>query len=73
MVWSEIAGFLAAGLVFATFCMKTMMPLRIVAIVSNFAFICYAIMGDLHPVLILHGVLLPLNLFRLKRSATTCA
>ena len=65
MDWYENTGYLAAGLVFATFCMKTMMPLRVVAILSNCAFITYAIIGGLHPILILHGFMLPLNLFRL--------
>ena len=65
MDWFAISGYLAAGLTFTTFCMKTMMPLRIVGISSNVAFICYSILGDLYPVVILHGVLLPLNVFRL--------
>jgi len=52
-------------LVFSTFYMKTMQPLRIIAIASNVAFIVYAILGHLHPVLMLHAALLPLNLLRL--------
>jgi hypothetical protein len=44
--------------------MKTMIPLRITAISSNIAFIVYAFYGGLHPILILHSVLLPLNLVR---------
>src|SRR5687768_16999673 len=46
--------------------MKTMLPLRVVAILSNVAFIAYAIGGHLYPVLILHLVLLPLNCIRLR-------
>lgn len=61
----EIAGFVAAGLVFLTFCMKTMIALRLVAIASNLAFIYYAYSAGLTPILILHLLLLPLNLFRL--------
>lgn len=65
MTVAETSGYIAAALVFATFYMKTMVPLRIVAICSNLAFITYGVLDDLHPVLILHAVLLPLNVVRL--------
>ena len=60
----DIVGYLAASIVFLTFCMKTMVTLRIAAIASNLAFIVYALVEGLWPILILHGSLLPLNLFR---------
>ena len=62
--WVEVAGYIASLLVFATFYMKTMVPLRITAISSNIAFIIYSFYGGLYPILILHSVLLPLNLIR---------
>jgi len=62
--WVEATGYLASLLVFATFCMKTMLPLRVAAILSNIAFIAYAFFGGLHPIFILHSVLLPLNAAR---------
>ncbi|MGY2887502.1 hypothetical protein ACVIHI_004616 [Bradyrhizobium sp. USDA 4524] len=62
--WVEAAGYLASLLVFATFCMKTMLQLRITAILSNVAFIAYAFFDGLYPILILHSVLLPLNAVR---------
>ncbi|MEL6766098.1 MAG: cyclic nucleotide-binding domain-containing protein [Pseudomonadota bacterium] len=62
--WAELAGYLASGLVFLTFCMKTLIPLRVVAILSNIAFIAYSWGAGLLPVLILHAALLPLNLVR---------
>lgn len=62
--WVELAGYLACGLVFLTFCMKTLIPLRILAIASNVVFILYAIGAHLTPVLLLHAALLPLNLWR---------
>ncbi|MEM7023422.1 MAG: cyclic nucleotide-binding domain-containing protein [Pseudomonadota bacterium] len=65
MDWVEAAGYLASGLVFCTFCMKTMMPLRLVAIASNVAFIVFGFFGGVYPVLVLHSVLLPLNTYRL--------
>jgi CRP/FNR family cyclic AMP-dependent transcriptional regulator len=69
----EFFGYIASALVFATFYMRTMLPLRIVAIVSNVAFITYALIDGLTPILILHGALLPLNLLRLLqiRELTT--
>jgi len=64
MSWVEAAGYFASALVFATFCMKTMIPLRLVAIASNVAFIAYGFAGHIYPVFILHSVLLPMNVWR---------
>jgi CRP/FNR family cyclic AMP-dependent transcriptional regulator len=61
-------GFVASGLVLAAFGMKDMINLRIVAICSNFAFIAYALLLSLPPVLILHVILLPLNGWRLMEA-----
>jgi len=63
---TEMAGYFAASLVFLTFYMKTMVPLRVVGICSNCIFITYAYLGSLHPVLVLHLILLPLNCIRLR-------
>lgn len=63
--WIELAGYAASVLVFLTFYMKTMIPLRVVGIVSNLAFMTYGYGGSLYPILILHAVLLPLNCLRL--------
>src|SRR6185437_13112332 len=52
-------------LVFSTFYMRTMLPLRYLAIASNVAFISYGVPLGLWPVVILHALLLPLNLIRL--------
>jgi hypothetical protein len=60
----EIFGYVAAGLVLATFSMRTMLSLRILGISSNIAFITYGYLADLEPVLILHAALLPLNIYR---------
>jgi len=62
----ELSGYLAAALVFLTFYMKTMVPLRVIGICSNCAFIIYGYLGGLYPVLILHLILLPLNSLRLR-------
>ena len=62
----EIIGYVAAGLVVVSFTMKTMLSLRYVAVLSNFAFLTYGFAGALWPVFGLHLVLLPLNLLRIR-------
>ncbi len=69
-----IAGWLSAVLVFSSFFMKTMVPLRAVAICSNVSFITYALLGlkygvfgRVYPILVLHTALLPLNVIRLRQ------
>jgi CRP/FNR family transcriptional regulator, cyclic AMP receptor protein len=69
-----IAAWVAALLVFSSFFMKTMIPLRVVAITSNVAFSTYALLGlkygifgRVYPILVLHSSLLPLNVLRLRQ------
>jgi hypothetical protein len=73
-MWLVLAGWLASALVFATFFMRTMTPLRLVAIGSNVAFMAYAalglaygVFGRLYPIFVLHACLLPLNVVRLRQ------
>jgi hypothetical protein len=61
-------GFVASALVLVAFGMKNIINLRIVAICSNFAFIAYALILNLPPVLVLHVILLPLNGWRLAQA-----
>ncbi len=61
-------GWLASGLVMATFCMHDMVALRGLAIASNLAFIAYGALAGLGPILVLHLMLLPLNLVRLAQA-----
>jgi hypothetical protein len=65
---SRTIGYVASALVLAAFGMKDMVNLRIVAICSNVAFITYAVMLNLPPILILHVTLLPLNGWRLAQE-----
>ena len=65
MSWVELLGYAASATVLATFCMSTMIPLRIVALVSNVLFCSYGFFDHLYPVLILHAALFPVNLWRL--------
>lgn len=64
MTWVTLAGYAASLMVFATFCMRTMVPLRLAAIGSNVCFIVYGAAAEIYPVLVLHVVLLPLNCWR---------
>jgi hypothetical protein len=61
----ELAGYVASSLVFLTFYMHRMVPLRLVALCSNFAFLIYAFALDLAPIAVLHGALIPVNIIRL--------
>ena len=63
--WVPLIGYVASLLVFSTFYMKTMIPLRCVAMASNIAFLTYGYLAGLSPVFLLHTVLLPLNMLRL--------
>jgi hypothetical protein len=65
-----VLGYAAAAAVFATYSMKTMIPLRLVGIVSNCLFIAYGVMAHAVPVLVLHVILLPLNIWRLRQMLT---
>ena len=62
---AETLGYLASGLVLVTFGMRSMLPMRTVAIASNLAFIAYGLSLGLTPIWVLHGILLPLNAYRL--------
>lgn len=68
MTLPQALGFLAAALVLLTFGMRTMVPMRIAAIASNLAFIAYGVSLELTPVWLLHGILLPLNAYRLLEA-----
>lgn len=63
MTSGEIFGYIASALVFATFYMRTMLPLRCVAIASNLAFITYAVIDGLTP---------PPTSFRHRPSCPSC-
>jgi len=61
----ELLGWGAGALVLTSFYLKTMIPLRTVAIASNVAFAGYGLMAGALPIVVLHCVLLPLNVARL--------
>jgi CRP/FNR family transcriptional regulator, cyclic AMP receptor protein len=63
--WIDLLGYAASASVLVTFCMSTMLPLRIVAIASNVLFAAYGAIAHIYPVLVLHLILLPVNTARL--------
>ena len=65
MELTEVIGYVASLFVLASFLTTVMTRLRSVAILSNVAFIAYGVLAGLTPVLVLHLVLLPVNLWRL--------
>ena len=62
---TDLLGYAASAMVLATFCMSSMLSLRLVAIGSNVLFILFGFAAHIHPVLLLHVVLLPVNVARL--------
>lgn len=64
-------GYVASALVLAAFCMKEMVPLRIVAVGSNLAFLTYGVALGLVPVWLLHAILLPINCWRLWEALSS--
>lgn len=61
----ELIGWAAAAMTFAAYSMRIMLPLRVAAISANLLFIVYGALTGLMPVLVLHVVLFPLNIWRL--------
>jgi hypothetical protein len=67
-IW-DFTGYLAAGLVLVAFYMRDMVPLRLIALCSNVAFITYGCSLGLTPIWLLHALLLPVNSCRLVEAA----
>jgi uncharacterized delta-60 repeat protein len=59
-----VLGWLAAGLMVATFSCREARAMRPLAVATNLAFIGYGVAASLVPVLTLHLLLLPINLWR---------
>jgi CRP/FNR family transcriptional regulator, cyclic AMP receptor protein len=67
MLWVNLLGYAASAAVLATFCMSTMIPLRIMGLASNVLFMAYGYVDHLTPVLLLHACLFPVNAYRLTQ------
>jgi hypothetical protein len=64
-MWIDILGYIASASVLVTFCMSTMIPLRMAALCSNLLFATFGAGAHIYPVMLLHLILLPINSFRL--------
>lgn len=62
---ANLLGYAASSAVLATFLMRTMVPLRVVALLSNVLFAVFGYVEHVYPVLFLHLILLPINSWRL--------
>lgn len=65
MTATQWIGWAAAVLTFLTFTSSDMRRLRVLALAANGAFVAYALLAGLWPVLALHLALAPVNLWRL--------
>jgi CRP/FNR family cyclic AMP-dependent transcriptional regulator len=65
MDFVHLLGYLGAGLMVVTLAMRTMVPLRSLAIISNILSIVYGFFAGVYPTLIQHSIQLPLNIYRL--------
>lgn len=63
-------GFAGVGFTLASFAVKRMMPLRMLALVGNVSFIAYGIVESQLPSIVLNCVLIPLNASRLWEIRT---
>lgn len=69
--WVELVGYIAAILMFSTFYMKKMIPLRAVGASANLVFVIYTLGTYFYlnkaiwPLFILHAALFPLNICRM--------
>jgi len=70
---AESAGWVAAGLTLLTFVSRDMRRLRLSALAANAGFIAYGLLAGLHPVLLLHLLLAPINAYRFFESRQTKA
>ena len=64
---TQLVGYFASALVLTTFCFSNPVKLRLFALASNIAFIAYGHFGEVYPVMVLHIILMPINLYHLSR------
>jgi len=65
----DLVGYAAGACVIVAFHMRDQRRLRLCAIASNLTFVVYGLAAGIPPVVLLHAILLPLNLVRLRQIA----
>jgi len=63
---SGAGGLIASAFIVAGYTMRTMIPLRVFGILTNVVLIVYALHHNNYPIMGLHIILLPLNIYRLR-------
>jgi hypothetical protein len=63
---SYTLGFIGAGLMLASYLMKNMMPLRIVALAANVVLVVYASMNLAWPTMALYAAMIPINIKKVR-------
>jgi Cyclic nucleotide-binding domain len=63
---SGAGGLIASAFIVAGYTMRTMIPLRVFGILTNVVLIVYGIHHNHYPIMALHAILLPLNVYRLR-------
>lgn len=64
---TDAVGFTAAALTLLTFSQTSMTSMRLTAIAANLCFISYGVLGGFLPIALLHTLLLPINITRLRQ------
>src|SRR5947199_10561707 len=72
MKWIDCLGYAASATVLATFCMNTMIPLRVTASLSNVLFASFGLWAHIYPVMLLHLILFPVTPCASYRFAVLC-
>jgi hypothetical protein len=61
----EAIGWIASGLTVGAYAMNTMLPLRVLAVLSSVFFLIYGLLLSVWPLVAMELVLLPINVYRL--------
>ena len=72
LLHADAIGWLAASLMTATFFCRDALAMRPLAVATNLAFVGYGAAAALPPVLALHLLLLPINLWRWHECHVHC-
>jgi CRP/FNR family transcriptional regulator, cyclic AMP receptor protein len=67
-MWSigYILGFIGAALMVASYLMKSMLPLRVVALAANVFLVIYAVIGGSWPTVALYLAMIPINIKKVR-------
>lgn len=65
-IFATVSGLIAGALIVVSSFVRTMIPLRWLAVASNLGFVVYGALHPSLPLLLLHATLLPINIFRAR-------